>query len=112
MMLTMKKIRRYLKRVLIALDVLTNVILGGELGQTFSARNWHWKKNNKPNIVWLIDLIFFWDSTHCMNSYIWWAYEKDLRKIRKKEVYNPKKMDYNERIVDNKERPYADFDGL
>ena len=107
----MKKIRRYLKRVLIALDIFINVIFGGELGQTFSARNWLWKKNNKPNIVWVIDLIFWWDPLHCMNSYIWWAHEKDLRKIAKKGVYNPKGIDYNSNMVE-KGINYADLDGL
>ena len=41
----------YLLRVVTAMSVLLNVILGGKLNQTFSARNWDWKKNNKPTNV-------------------------------------------------------------
>jgi len=47
----------YLIRILIAMSVLTNVILGGRLNQTFSARNWDWKRNNKPNLVRLLDTL-------------------------------------------------------
>jgi hypothetical protein len=51
------QIGRYLSRVLTALSVLTNVLLGGSNNQTFSARNWQWKRNNMPHLVWFIDLL-------------------------------------------------------
>lgn len=60
----------YLKRVLISLSVLTNVLLGGSLNQTLSARNWEWKRQGKPNIVWFIDSILGRD--HCMLSWSYW----------------------------------------
>ena len=65
----------YLLRILIAMSVLTNVILGGRLNQTFSARNWDWKRNNKPNLVRLLDTLL--GDGHCSKS---WAYWKVRRK--------------------------------
>ena len=61
---------RYLTRILIALSVLTNVITGGSLNQTFSARNWEWKRNGRPNLVWLIDFIIGKD--HCSFAWSYW----------------------------------------
>ena len=60
----------YLKKILIATSVLMNVILGGKLNQTFSARNWEWKRNGKPNISWLIDKILGKD--HCSRCWSYW----------------------------------------
>ena len=60
----------YLKRILIAISVLMNVILGGKLNQTFSARNWEWKRNGKPNISWLIDKVLGKD--HCSRCWSYW----------------------------------------
>ena len=65
----------YLVRILIAMSVLTNVILGGRLNQTFSARNWDWKRNNKPNVVRLLDTLL--GDGHCSRA---WAYWKVRRK--------------------------------
>jgi len=70
----MEKISKYINRVLTALSVLLNVLLGGDNNQTFSARNWHWKKNNKPHIVWLIDWILSDD--HCMECWVYWKVRK------------------------------------
>lgn len=71
---------KYINRVLIALSILLNVILGGPSNQTFSARNYRWKQLGKPNLVWLIDTILFWDSDHCFHSWIYFKTTKDLRK--------------------------------
>lgn len=60
----------YLKKILIATSVLMNVILGGKLNQTFSARNWEWKRNGKPNISWLIDRVLGKD--HCSRCWSYW----------------------------------------
>ena len=68
------KMAKYLSKVLTSLSVLLNVLLGGDNNQTFSARNWHWKKNNKPNIVWLIDSILGDD--HCLQSWVYWKVRK------------------------------------
>ena len=65
----------YLVRILIALSVLLNVILGGRLNQTFSARNWEWKRNEKINIVRLLDTLL--GDGHCSRA---WAYWKVRRK--------------------------------
>lgn len=66
---TMKMVR-YFSRILSVLSVLINVILGGSQNQTFSARNWQWKKDGKPNIVWFIDLMFGKD--HCSECWVYW----------------------------------------
>lgn len=61
---------KYLKRVGIALSILINVILGGASNQTFSARNWQWKKEGRINLVWLIDLVLGKD--HCVVCWTNW----------------------------------------
>lgn len=61
---------KYLERVGIALSVLVNVIIGGASNQTFSARNWQWKKDNKPNLVWVLDMLIGKD--HCMACWSYW----------------------------------------
>ena len=48
---------RYLTRVAVALSVLLNVLTGGASNQTFSARNWDWKRRGLPHIVGAIDWI-------------------------------------------------------
>lgn len=60
----------YLVRILIALSVLLNVTLGGRLNQTFSARNWDWKRNNKPNIVRPLDALL--GDGHCSRAWAYW----------------------------------------
>jgi hypothetical protein len=67
----------YIKRCGTAFSVFFNVIFFGESNQTFSARNWHWKRNSKPNIVWLINVAFN-DSHHCMESWVYWKVRKDF----------------------------------
>jgi len=79
-----KKTKKYLERVGIALSILLNVVLGGPSNQTFSARNYWWKSHDKPNIVWLIDFLIFWDNDHCFNSWIYFKTTKDLRKTHVK----------------------------
>ena len=60
----------YIKRVLIAFSVLVNVILGGMNNQTFSARNWQWKREHKLNLVWLIDIVV--GKGHCSECWVYW----------------------------------------
>ena len=60
----------YIKRVLVAFSVLVNVILGGTNNQTFSARNWQWKRERKPNLVWLLDLVI--GKGHCSECWVYW----------------------------------------
>jgi hypothetical protein len=76
----MEKFAGYIKRIGISVSVLFNVLLGGESNQTFSARNYGWKKKEKPNIVWLIDFIarcIFNDPDHCLNSWVYWCIRKN-----------------------------------
>jgi len=71
------KITKYCFRVITALSVLLNVILGGSNNQTFSARNWQWKKDKRPNLVWLIDLLIGKD--HCSECWVYWKVRKEWK---------------------------------
>lgn len=74
----LEKIGKYFQRVGIAISVLFNVLLGGYSNQSFSARNYAWKREDRLNIVWLIDLLFWFDQDHCMNSWLYWYTRKTL----------------------------------
>lgn len=74
MMTLLNGLGAYLKRVLIALSVLLNVVLGGDNNQTFSARNYHWHKNGKPNLVPVIDMLL--GKNHCMFCWVYWKARK------------------------------------
>ena len=54
----------YPLQILVALDQLLNALLGGWCDETLSSRAWRegW---SKP-----IDLLFWWDTDHCFESYI------------------------------------------
>jgi hypothetical protein len=73
----MEKVFKYFERVFIAFSILINVILGGYSNQTFSARNYSWKREGKLNLVWLIDTIFWKDKNHCLACWIYWYTRKD-----------------------------------
>ena len=60
----------YIVRVSVALSVLLNVVLGGASNQTFSARNWQRKKDNKPNMVGVIDKLI--GNGHCVECWVYW----------------------------------------
>lgn len=66
----------YIKRLGIAISVLLNVILFGESNQTFSARNYGWKREGKPNLVLIIDLIFWFEKNHSMQAWVYWYTRK------------------------------------
>jgi hypothetical protein len=74
----MKKVYKYIERVGIALSVLLNVLLGGYSNQTFSARNYGWKREGKPNLVWLIDTLFWFDPNHCLDAWTYWIVRKEI----------------------------------
>lgn len=76
---------KYLERVGIAFSILLNVVLGGASNQTFSARNYRWKQQGKPHLVWLIDTLVFWDKDHCFHSWIYFKTTRDLRKSFKRQ---------------------------
>jgi len=65
--------RRYFERILLAFSILFNTMLGGSTNQSFSARNWGWRRAGYPNLVWLIDIIFFWEKQHCVEAWIKWT---------------------------------------
>lgn len=66
---------KYIERVGIALSVLFNVLTGGASNQTFSARNWDWKKRKLPNMVFVIDLLL--GKGHCLECWVYWQVRKD-----------------------------------
>jgi len=75
----------YFIRVITSLSVLINVILGGKSNQTISARQYDLKKRGKINLVRIIDIIFFWNSSHCMTSWSdWLIIEKGNKSIDKR----------------------------
>lgn len=75
----MTLLSKYLQRIGIAISVLFNVLLGGYSNQSFSARNYAWKRAEKPNLVWLIDSIFWFDKNHCMHCWLYWYTRKNRR---------------------------------
>ena len=64
--------RKYFLRVGIALSILFNVITGGSSNQTFSARNWQWKKEGRRNLVSVIDRLFWFEENHCLECWVHW----------------------------------------
>ena len=65
-------IRKYLFRVGTVLSIALNVIvLFGPSNQTTSARNYKWKREGKPNLVFLIDAVL--GEGHCMESWVYWV---------------------------------------
>jgi len=60
----------YTKVFLLKLSIVFNRLLGGEVNQTFSTRNWVWKRQNKFNLVFVIDKVL--GQGHCMESWIKW----------------------------------------
>ena len=65
-----KELLKYITRIGVSLSVLLNVVLGGASNQTFSARNYQWQKDGKPNLVILIDTILGFD--HCLMCWTYW----------------------------------------
>ena len=66
----------YCLRVLISLSMLLNVVTGGRVHQPFSDRNCLWKKENKFNLVSLIDMCY--GESHCMYSWIRWNARQEI----------------------------------
>jgi len=69
--------KHYLIRVGIAISVLFSVLLGGQSNQTFSARNYMWRRQGKFNFVKVIDAVFGVD--HCFDGWVYWATRKQLK---------------------------------
>lgn len=66
--------RNYFYRVMIAVSMLLNVIMGGSIGQTLSARHWERKRNGKWHLVRIIDK--FLGRDHCMHCWAYWMVRK------------------------------------
>jgi hypothetical protein len=77
-------ITEYLKRVGTATSILFNAICGGEYNQSFSARNYHWYLNGKPNLVKIIDTIF--GRGHCYESMVYFAHIREAQQRCKEKL--------------------------
>ena len=66
-----------IKQVLLALDQLANTLLGGMADETLSARAYRTRGTN-PWRMRVIDTLFFWQDSHCYNS---WLSEVDRRQL-------------------------------
>jgi hypothetical protein len=64
----------YLYRVGIALSMFVNVLLGGPIGQTISARQHELQRNGKFSFSKLIDSLCGKD--HCMSCWAYWKVRK------------------------------------
>lgn len=64
------KFTEHLKQFLIALDQTVNTICGGYADETLSCRAYrHYIKGEYTWLKTLIDLIFFFETAHCYESY-------------------------------------------
>lgn len=77
---------QYPYRVLISISTLLNVIRGGELHQSISAAEYEKFRAGKPNLVWLIDKLFFWEYNHCLTCWAYWVTKKHKTKINIEEL--------------------------
>jgi NADH:ubiquinone oxidoreductase subunit H len=97
-----KNLTNYLKRIGIALSILFNVLLFGPSNQTFSARNYGWKRDGKFNLVPIIDFVakyVFREYMHCQLSWIYWRVRKDvIYDHQNKSNIGPKRNNANEPI--------------
>lgn len=66
--------KAYFYKVFIAISMLVNVISGGEVGQTLSARHHQLHREGNFNISWLID--FFCGKKHCSLCWSYWKVRK------------------------------------
>ncbi len=64
-----------IKQVLVAVDQLINAIFGGYADETLSSRAWR-ARDKQPWLYKSIDKLFFWDVSHCCQSY----YSEKLRR--------------------------------
>jgi len=70
----MRVVKSYLFRVFLSISMLLNVALGGELGQTFSARQHELRRKGKPHMAPVVDL--FCGENHCSDSWVYWKVRK------------------------------------
>lgn len=66
--------KAYLYRVLLAMSMLLNVLLGGPVGQTFSARQHELRRNGKLHMAPVVDLLC--GKHHCKICWAYWKVRK------------------------------------
>ena len=88
-----KKIKAYLFRILVMVSCLFNAFVFGKAYQSFSVRNWDWKRRNRYHVVPVID--FFLGKDHCMESWVTWRLARDKTRKVKKEYKDAEEKYYN-----------------
>ena len=87
------KINPYLFKVFTMLSCLLNVIMGGHAYQSFSVRNWDWKRRGKWHGVYLIDYVLGKD--HCLESWVTWKLARSSSKGSRKEYRDEETRRYD-----------------
>ena len=72
--------KQYLLNILIALDQLLNTLIGGWPDETMSSWAYRVHRDGKPwgFLAPVIDAIFFWQPSHCAQSYLSEKLKKQL----------------------------------
>lgn len=70
-------------QVLIVLDQLANIFIGGMADETLSSRAHRRKLRGKSFIAKVINFIFFWQNDHCKE-----AYESELKRKHLPNLFN------------------------
>lgn len=94
---------KYVARVSVALSVLFNVLLGGPSNQTFSARNYGWKRKGKYNLEWFINSLIWFDKDHCKRSWTYWKIRTPEQLVIPDDVHSEwRYSDKNVTVVEKK----------
>jgi hypothetical protein len=66
-------------------------LLGGRINQTFSARNYQRRRDNKLNLVYIINILFR-DNDHCWESWIKWTIiDNAIKRYDEEMGFDPRK---------------------
>ena len=102
-LLSLRSIKEYLARLGVAISILFNVFLGGPSNQTFSARNYGWKRKEKYNLVWFIDSLAWFDKNHCKRSWTYWKIRTPEYVVIPKSVHREwRNSDKNVKVLEKK----------
>ena len=86
-------IKTYLFKVFLMISCLLNAAIGGKAYQSFSVRNWDWKRRGLFNLVAVIDYCLGKD--HCMESWVSWRIARDNTKVVRKEYRDAEEKYYD-----------------
>ena len=86
------KLKRYLFNLFLSFSCVFNALLGGMPNQSFSTRNWEWKRQGRRNVVKYIDYLL--GDHHCLSSWVNWRLSTDYVKKYKKEYKDAEESVY------------------